>query len=521
MRLLLPLIALLFFNSTNILAKSDSIQSQYSTLLQPKVYVQDGYDLSRENQDAGLRHFEEGADYYERHKDTVAYLECILGLSELAKRSGRFNSSFEIMWDIRLLAEKIEDKSPLVQLHRKIGVLYGIYGKDSLALQHMTTGLSLAKKHLSTSNLPSAYLPIANYYLEHQDYDNALLYLDSCYLSNKNNKRLTYIDALYGHIYTQKEEYSKASEYLHDLIPIFKGEQAAFLARVYYYHGDLAMALDKRESAIDYFEKSLEVVNRMRVHIELKPIVLERLAHLYQQKGNMTTAYRYMEDAKLISDSLFHMQSVHNKTLFEIKNKYQEDVIEKEEQLVAQKRLLEMKDKASLRLKMIIGILVLLVCIGSFAFRQRFKMKQMLANKAKNEDILSLRNKELTSNALQIIEKEQSVNELLEIIKENIPTKHKLISSQHRQDNKKIWEDFHLRFTQTNNQFYERLLELHPSLTPTDLKHCALIKLKFDSKEMSHILGISLNSVHMARYRVRKKLKLEREESLSNYIAKI
>jgi DNA-binding CsgD family transcriptional regulator len=145
----------------------------------------------------------------------------------------------------------------------------------------------------------------------------------------------------------------------------------------------------------------------------------------------------------------------------------------------------------------------------------------MLFNKKQNELIIKTRNKELTTNALQFIEKERTVNDLLKIIKDQLPDKYSAISKTYKQSNEKVWEDFHLRFTQTNNEFYKRLLELHPSLTPKDLKHCALIKLKFDSKEMSHMLGISLHSVHMARSRVRKKLNLKREESLSNYIALI
>jgi len=61
----------------------------------------------------------------------------------------------------------------------------------------------------------------------------------------------------------------------------------------------------------------------------------------------------------------------------------------------------------------------------------------------------------------------------------------------------------------------------HDSLTPTEEKHCELIKLKFDSKEMARLLNISVSSVHISRYRIRKKMRLERGDDLSNYIASI
>jgi len=64
-------------------------------------------------------------------------------------------------------------------------------------------------------------------------------------------------------------------------------------------------------------------------------------------------------------------------------------------------------------------------------------------------------------------------------------------------------------------------LEQYPDLTPADLKRCALVKLNFDCKEMSYLIGISANSVQMARSRIRKKMNLGRNDSLSNYLNKI
>ncbi|MEC3906010.1 hypothetical protein VOI54_03215 [Tamlana sp. 2201CG12-4] len=301
----------------------------------------------------------------------------------------------------------------------------------------------------------------------------------------------------------------------------FFAVKLAFSAMVNSFYADLKLALHQSDSAIYYFKKSLDVIDTMKVHIEIRPVVLEQLANLHFEKHEREKAFAYMKSAKAISDSLFHTQSNLNKTLFEIKNKYQEDLSKKEEHILAQNRLLELKDKAGLRLKMLIGILVLLTGIAFFTLKQRYKMKRMVIHKEKNEAILKIKNKELTANALQIIEKENTVKELLITIKEHLPEKHSLLSSKYKQNNEKIWNDFHLKFTQTNNEFYERLLKRHPELTPNDLMHCALIKLKFDSKEMSEILGISLHSVHMARSRIRKKMNLARQESLSNYVTMI
>ena len=69
--------------------------------------------------------------------------------------------------------------------------------------------------------------------------------------------------------------------------------------------------------------------------------------------------------------------------------------------------------------------------------------------------------------------------------------------------------------------FYKRLRERFPKLTQGDQKLCALIKLNFSSKDMAKLIGISVDSVHTTRYRLRKKLKLPREVSLGEFIGQL
>ena len=69
--------------------------------------------------------------------------------------------------------------------------------------------------------------------------------------------------------------------------------------------------------------------------------------------------------------------------------------------------------------------------------------------------------------------------------------------------------------------FYESLGKKHTNLSRNELKLCALIKLNFSTKEMSQLLGVSTDTVNKARYRLRKKLELQREDNLFTYISSI
>ncbi len=86
------------------------------------------------------------------------------------------------------------------------------------------------------------------------------------------------------------------------------------------------------------------------------------------------------------------------------------------------------------------------------------------------------------------------------------------------QNTVKDWNDLMLHFEKIYPGFYDQLLEINPKLSPNDLKHCAYIKMKMSKKEMAGLFGINHRSVEMAHYRIKKKLHLDANTSLSNFI---
>ncbi|MDP3352671.1 MAG: LuxR C-terminal-related transcriptional regulator, partial [Flavobacteriaceae bacterium] len=67
----------------------------------------------------------------------------------------------------------------------------------------------------------------------------------------------------------------------------------------------------------------------------------------------------------------------------------------------------------------------------------------------------------------------------------------------------------------------KKVKKLHPSLTPHDLRLCAYLRLNLSSKEIAPLLNISIRSVEIKRYRLRKKMDLSHNLSLVSYILEI
>lgn len=110
--------------------------------------------------------------------------------------------------------------------------------------------------------------------------------------------------------------------------------------------------------------------------------------------------------------------------------------------------------------------------------------------------------------ALQQAEKPQNTAEVTELIEANL-------------NDTKDWEFLEEAFNHADKDFLKKLKSNHPDLTPHDLRFCAYLRLNLTSKEIAPLLNISVRSVEIKRYRIRKKMDLPHEKSLVDYILSI
>ncbi|MDE7334817.1 MAG: transcriptional regulator, partial [Muribaculaceae bacterium] len=83
------------------------------------------------------------------------------------------------------------------------------------------------------------------------------------------------------------------------------------------------------------------------------------------------------------------------------------------------------------------------------------------------------------------------------------------------------WSTFNRNFDVVYGDYTKRLHELHPQLSQADIRLCCYIKMGLTSKEIAPLINISFKSVEMARYRLRKKIGLSPDRSLTDYIASL
>lgn len=202
-----------------------------------------------------------------------------------------------------------------------------------------------------------------------------------------------------------------------------------------------------------------------------------------------------------------------------------------------------------------LGAFALYVCLGISVvifiifryFKYKLKKKERLfaKEKAKKEQLLKQQEQEITklrnekleaelvhkskiiSGATMMNIKHDNFLENLIVELEEFMKIHKISPSQSRPIMQHIrenistegnWQIFQENFDMIHKNFFKKLKTKYPTLTSYDLKICVLLRLNYSTKEIAAIQGISTRGVETARYRLRKKLSLSEEDSLTNFL---
>ncbi len=145
--------------------------------------------------------------------------------------------------------------------------------------------------------------------------------------------------------------------------------------------------------------------------------------------------------------------------------------------------------------------------------------------KLKNEQLRQryrLKSNELAASTMSLIRKNNVLNEVKSLLAEKVADKRvtepivKIIdNSLNRNDD---WELFKEAFNNADKEFLNKLKSAHSNLTQNDIRLCAYLRLNLSSKEIAPLFNISPRSVEVKRYRLRKKMGLDHDENLVDYI---
>ncbi|MBU3024222.1 hypothetical protein [Zobellia galactanivorans] len=495
-------------------------------------------------QDSAIVAIENEIDTFLKAGESTKALYTLIKLTEEYGHRGNYSKSYETAWKALSIADTNDNEVVKSHIYRRLGAMYSFSKRKDEAIKYLRLSRDIIKGLVEKGKMKEEYL-LNNYYTFVYTYrglnepELAKKYLDSCYIyySDKQNEvALPYIKFEEAYVLREDKKYDEAERTLIEIEPWFQENAPSYLVLVYAYWAVIYKNTGQLKKATDYYKKAIAISDQYKSHMDFTPYIHEKLAEIYRLMGNYKDGYTHLNKAKALTGKFFDGRSKNNISLMEIKNEYRLEK-ERQQEIIRQQRMetLEQQDKILMLQRIILASSLIFVIIIGFVYvkhiRSKHRAEKRLLEKTKAlemqkaNELLETKNKELAASTLQLVEKEEFLKKLKnELQGEDGSVKISEINRVLKSisaGNANNWEEFKLRFTDVNKDFYEKLNSTYPNLSQTDQKICALIKLNLSSKDMARLLGISTKSVHTTRHRLRKKMGLQRSDNLEELIASL
>lgn len=298
---------------------------------------------------------------------------------------------------------------------------------------------------------------------------------------------------------------------------------------------DIISKLNRRDGNLDVAEKVLlkektvvDSINPANYYLSMN--LYQSLAQLKEEQGDKAAALTYYRHYLDFYQKEFDAKQF--EIIQQLEAKYQDEKKDKALKLLQQRNTFQKKQTYLYIGIAVIAIVGLLFLFLAYHFQlkyslQREKLKdeeagRLLAEQKLIQSQKEQLQKELLAGALQVDHK----NELLQNLKEKLLTQasspsalqlEKIINEEIRMD--EGFESIKSEFKDLHPEFFSRLQQKAvQKLTPLDLKYCAYLYMNLSSKQIATLLHVEPKSVRMAKYRLKQKLGLGKEDELDAVI---
>ena len=337
------------------------------------------------------------------------------------------------------------------------------------------------------------YAHLAQIYQEKQMNDSAIHYYFLALQKDTTRSAYFYCGRVLELLHSLKE-YDLAKQYIQGLRKQMKRSDIPYINLI---EGDLWMELHQPDSAMKHYLIASETGNDF-----ITSVAYERLALLMEEKRTL--------DAALDK----HIQSI------EVKNNLKYDYAHEHdtrdfEALKLKNELNELKVKQQSYIILILGLgaFILLLC-GSFTIYLLHRKRKHLMQ----ENLMLKQQEELSS----LREKEALLREKDARMREELFRRIRIVKDLEEGNRVHVsdadWKDIHVMLESTYPGFLANLRENFPALSEKELNFCCLVKMSMSLQQLADIYCISINSVSRRKLRLKEKLGIGKEDSLSKFL---
>jgi len=284
------------------------------------------------------------------------------------------------------------------------------------------------------------------------------------------------------------------------------------------------------DSSIYHLNQAMQISDSLGA-LEQKRNSFKYRSFTYESEGNYRKALMDEREYQRLNDSIFNKTKTQQieelKRIYETEKKEAEIALQDEEI-----KTLNEKAKVDKLTKGLYGggmvSALALFGLSVFGYRQRIKKNRIA--REKQEEIykkeIEHKQKELTSQTLHLVQKNTFIQELMENLEniKNSPEKFKtefrrivmLLKKENASD--KDWEVFKTYFADVHNDFDQKIKTLYADISEKEIRLAAFLRMNLTTKEIAATLNVLPDSILKSKYRLKKKLGLDKETDLTTFL---
>ena len=470
-------------------------------------------------------------------------------MGQICYEQGHYSQALDFYQHADQLLEAENQKDKLAGNWCKMGLLYYYNKQPKQAKNFYLKAYELYRQTQNIDGQAEVLGELGHLFEKQLQYQTAFSYQKQALAKYRQTGSALGLAKIYeniGSIYEDLARYDSAYHYFSQSVQLYeKQHNTVDGIEVINNLGDVFRKSGKYQQGLAQSYKAYHLAQQMHNTYQIAAATHD-LGKTYQLLNRMDSAYYFSELSRKLSLEIYSKDGLKQTSFLQVLynfNKQNDEII----QLNANKKANYIIAGA------VSTVVVLLVILGMVIFsRQRLKindqkllaernqaifktqhelMQLELKNKQLQENTLQqqleLKSKELSSHTLNLIRNNQLLEEMRNTLQQMVKDDKRDQKKQMQQmvlqinqsfDHEQQWKEFTTAFEQVHQSFFERLKAYSTDLTPTDIRLIALIKVNMDSKDISGLLGISMDSLRVARHRLRKKLNLDQGENLSAFI---
>jgi tetratricopeptide (TPR) repeat protein/DNA-binding CsgD family transcriptional regulator len=476
-------------NEDSDLGSFNLIGAEYSLL--GAIYMDKGsYQLA-------LQETLKAARFFNDTDDRIREADAIKQLGNIEYALGNYRSSLKYCEQAYEIYGEFDDKVYQAYALNAAGLAAEALGDYSKALQYQYKAIELAKEVEVKSVLSTSLKDVGRVYAAQKRYDLASSVLqESLQIAREIDVKLDIASAL-------KE-----------------------LANVDIETGAYTRALSKLNEMIEIVEP-IGAVSLLSTAYKIR-------SRVYESLNDKDAALSDYQQYHLLDDSVYNVKK--SQQIEELKTIYETE--KKETAIALQEKEIQTLNQEvkinTLQKEIYAGGMFTILAVSAlliFGLRQRMKRNQ--AEREKQEEILKqeieFKKKELASQTLHLVQKNSFIQELKENLERirNSPELFKmefrrivmLLKRENASD--KDWQVFKSYFSEVHDSFDKKLTSIYHDITEKEIRMASFIKMKLSTKEIAAMLNVLPDSVLKSKYRLKKKLGLDKDTDLYQYLSNL